>query len=68
MRLTTQQANAITGAVWLVGLGILLVTGFWWPGILFLVGVGSVAQGLVGAGAGMPCKAACGPSASGSGR
>lgn len=47
MKLTTQQANAISAAVWLVGLGILFTTASWWPGIMFLVGVGSIVQGLV---------------------
>lgn len=47
MNLNSEQANAITSAVWLVGLGILLTTGFWWPGILFLIGAGAIAQGFV---------------------
>ncbi len=47
MKLTSEQAGAITSAVWLVGLGILITTGYWWPGILFLIGAGSIAQGFV---------------------
>jgi hypothetical protein len=47
VRLTTRQANAISAAVWLVGLGVLITTGSWWPGIMFLVGVSSVVQGSV---------------------
>ena len=47
MKMTAQQANAVTGAVWLLGLGVLIVTGWWWPGIMFLIGISSVVQGLV---------------------
>jgi hypothetical protein len=47
MNLTPHQANAITSALWLVGIGVLIVTGWWWPGIMFVVGVTSIAQGLV---------------------
>jgi hypothetical protein len=47
VKLNAQQANAITSAIWLVGIGILIVTGWWWPGIMFLIGVGSIVQGLV---------------------
>jgi hypothetical protein len=47
VKLTSQQANAITSAVWLVGIGVLIVTGWWWPGIMFLIGAGAIVQGLV---------------------
>jgi hypothetical protein len=47
VKLTSEQANAITSAVWLVGIGILITTGYWWPGLLFLLGAGSIAQGFV---------------------
>ncbi len=33
MKLTTEQADAIISAIWLVGMGILIVTGWWWPGM-----------------------------------
>lgn len=46
MNLSTLQINAINGAVWLVGIGVLIVTGFWWPGIMFLVGISSIIQAL----------------------
>lgn len=41
-----QRANQISGAVWMIGLGILFITGRWWPGILIVIGAGSIAQGL----------------------
>jgi hypothetical protein len=47
VKITPHQANAITSAIWLVGIGILIVTGFWWPGIMFLIGFSSIVQGLV---------------------
>ena len=31
--------NAIWGGVFLIGLGILWYFNFWWPGILFLIGI-----------------------------
>ncbi len=47
MKLTSEQAGAITSAVWLIGLGLLITTGRWWPGILVLLGVSSIVQGFV---------------------
>ena len=47
MFLTAKQADAITSSVWLIGIGILITTGYWWPGILFLIGAGSIAQSFV---------------------
>jgi len=45
MQSHSQQANAITGGIWLIGLGVLFATRFWWPGILILVAVTSIVQG-----------------------
>jgi hypothetical protein len=42
---TAERANAVTGGIWLVGLGVLFATGDWWPGILFLVGVTAIVEG-----------------------
>jgi hypothetical protein len=42
---TSERANAVTGGVWLIGLGILFATRFWWPGILFLAGITAIVQG-----------------------
>lgn len=42
---TKERADAVTGGVWLIGLGVLFATGMWWPGILFLVGVTTIVQG-----------------------
>ncbi len=47
MRLNSQQANALTGGIWLIGFGILFATRFWWPGIMFLIGISAIVQGFV---------------------
>jgi len=41
----SKQANAITGGVWLIGLGVLFATRFWFPGILILIAITSLVQG-----------------------
>ena len=30
---------ALTGGIWLISLGVLLVTGWWWPGIMVALGL-----------------------------
>jgi hypothetical protein len=47
VNLTNKQAAAITSAVWLVGIGVLIVTGWWWPGIMFLIGIAAIIEGFV---------------------
>ncbi len=41
----SQRANAVTGGIWLIGLGVLLATRYWFPGILFLAGITALIQG-----------------------
>jgi hypothetical protein len=36
-----RKADAITGGILLIGLGVLLFTNWWWPGIMFVVGLSS---------------------------
>ena len=36
-----READAITAGILLIGLGGLLFTGWWWPGIMFVVGLSS---------------------------
>jgi hypothetical protein len=31
--------SGIAGGIFLIGLGILIMTGFWWPGIMFVIGL-----------------------------
>ncbi len=42
-----EKADAIGGAVFFIGLGILLLTGWWWPGIIVVIGVSSVVTSLL---------------------
>jgi hypothetical protein len=39
--------GAISGAIFLIGLGILWYFDFWWPGILFLIAIMAIIGGLV---------------------
>jgi hypothetical protein len=34
----------LKGVIWLIGLGILAMTGHWWPGILVLIGLSMVLE------------------------
>jgi hypothetical protein len=45
--LRDEQAHAISGAALLFGLAFLFYTGRFWPGILFVIGVLAIIQGLV---------------------
>jgi hypothetical protein len=40
----SQRASALTGGIWLIGLGFLIATRAWWPGILLLVGITIIVQ------------------------
>ncbi len=41
------SSQNLQGAIWLIGLGILWLTGQWWPGILILIGLSMVAKSFV---------------------
>jgi hypothetical protein len=45
MKGQSQQANAVTAGIWLIGLGILFATRFWWPGFLILIAITMIVQG-----------------------
>ena len=47
MVMSSERAGELMGGVWLIGLGILFFTGWWWPGIMFVIGVSAILQGLV---------------------
>jgi hypothetical protein len=38
------RTPSISGGVFLIGLGILVYTGWWWPGILLVIGLASSAE------------------------
>jgi hypothetical protein len=44
--LSREQANQISIPVLLIGLGVLAITKFWFPGIMFVIGVFLVMRGL----------------------
>jgi hypothetical protein len=39
--------RSIHGAIWLIGLAILAWKGWWWPGILVLIAISSIAESLI---------------------
>lgn len=41
---TPRTKNSISGGVFLIGLGLLVYTGWWWPGILLVIGLASSAE------------------------
>jgi hypothetical protein len=45
MQLQPQQAHTITGGIWLIGLGVMFATGYWWPGILIVAGITAMVEG-----------------------
>lgn len=36
---TRRTKSGIAGGIFLIGLGILTMTGFWWPGVMFVIGL-----------------------------
>jgi hypothetical protein len=39
-----RQASAISGGIFLISLGVLFITGWWWPGIMFAIGLSGGAE------------------------
>jgi hypothetical protein len=39
-----RTASGISGGIFLICLGILIITGWWWPGIMFAIGLSSGAE------------------------
>jgi len=39
-----RRASGISGGIFLISLGILLFTGWWWPGIMFAIGLAGGAE------------------------
>ena len=40
-----ENADRISGAVFLIGLGIIALLNYWWPGIMFVIGAALIARG-----------------------
>lgn len=34
-----KRGSAISGGIFLIGLGVLIITNWWWPGIMFVIGL-----------------------------
>jgi hypothetical protein len=43
-RRSRMPGSSITGGVFLAGLGMLILTGWWWPGIMLVIGLASAAE------------------------
>lgn len=39
-----RRASGISGGIFMISLGILLFTGWWWPGIMFAIGLSAGAE------------------------
>ena len=39
-----KRASGISGSIFLIGLGVLLITGWWWPGIMLVLGLSGGAE------------------------
>lgn len=39
--------KTVHAAIWLIGLGIIALNNWWWPGILFLVAISMISQALI---------------------
>lgn len=37
------HTSSVSGGIFLIGLGVLVITGWWWPGILLVIGLASSA-------------------------
>ncbi len=46
--------RSVHGAIWLLGIALLAWTGWWWPGILILVAVSMVVEGIAAAASSKP--------------
>jgi len=40
------EHGGLMGGLWLIGIAVLAVTGWWWPGIMVLVGISALAGGV----------------------
>ncbi len=41
-----ERTDQIAGGVFVIGLAVLFMTGYWWPGIMFVIGASSLARGM----------------------
>ncbi len=41
---TKRTKSGIAGGIFLIGLGVLIMTGSWWPGLMFVIGLALAAD------------------------
>jgi len=46
MNRTEKRVDALGSGTFLIGLGVLFATGWWWPGIMFVVGLTAIVEAL----------------------
>ena len=39
-----KQASGLSGGIFLIGLGVLMITDWWWPGIMLVIGLSGGAE------------------------
>ncbi|NWG18522.1 MAG: hypothetical protein HXY41_18020 [Chloroflexi bacterium] len=44
---TKERGDQVSGAVFLIGLGVIALLNYWWPGIMFVIGASLIARGVV---------------------
>jgi hypothetical protein len=44
--ISKERTDQIAGGVFIIGLAVLFMTGYWWPGIMFVIGASSLARGM----------------------
>jgi len=42
--MTEKRSSEILGGTFLIGLAILFLTGWWWPGIMYVIGIALIAR------------------------
>lgn len=41
-----RSGDQFGGGIFLIGLALLFMTGYWWPGLLFVIGASNIARGM----------------------
>jgi hypothetical protein len=44
-RLFSVEWGGVIGGIWLIGIAVLAITGWWWPGIMVLIGLSALVSG-----------------------
>lgn len=47
MHFSDERSGMVSPAIFMIGMGVLFYTGYWWPGIMFVIGTAAIVQGLV---------------------